>query len=71
MLGDLIVAIVSLPDTDPQAALKALKRHARETMSPYMQPRDYRVLPALPRNPNGKVDYPALTRLAASEMQNG
>ena len=71
MLGDLIVAMVSLPEGDPQAALKALKRHARDTMSPYMLPRDYRVLPHLPRNPNGKVDYPALTRLAASEFQNG
>jgi long-chain acyl-CoA synthetase len=71
VLGDLIVAMVSLPEGDPQSALKALKRHARETMSPYMQPRDYRVLARLPRNPNGKVDYPALTRLAASEMQNG
>jgi long-chain acyl-CoA synthetase len=71
VLGDLIVAMVCLPEGDPQAALKALKRHARDTMSPYMQPRDYRVLPWLPRNPNGKVDYPALNRLAASELQNG
>jgi acyl-coenzyme A synthetase/AMP-(fatty) acid ligase len=36
-------------------------------MSPYMQPRDWIVLADLPRNPNGKVDYPALKRLAAGE----
>jgi long-chain acyl-CoA synthetase len=68
MLGDLIVAVVSLPDrSDAAAALKALKRHARAMMSPYMQPRDWIVLAELPRNPNGKVDYPALKRLAAGE----
>jgi len=68
MLGDLIVAVVSLPEGgDPAEALKGLKRQARATMSPYMQPRDWILLPALPRNPNGKVDYPALKRLAAGE----
>lgn len=72
VLGDLIVAVVSLPEGgDPQAALRTLKRHARDTMSPYMQPRDYRVLPHLPRNPNGKIDYPALTRLAAGDPHHG
>lgn len=68
MLGDLIVAVVSLPEgSDEAAVLKALKRHARVMMSPYMQPRDWIVLAALPRNPNGKVDYPALKRLAEGQ----
>lgn len=72
MLGDLIVALVSLPEgVDEGPALKALKRHARETMSPYMQPRDHIVLPLLPRNPNGKVDYPALARLVAEGGGHG
>ena len=67
-VGDLIVAVVALPDgADVPQVLKALKRHARETMSPFMQPRDHIVVPGLPRNPNGKVDYPALKRLAAGE----
>jgi acyl-CoA synthetase (AMP-forming)/AMP-acid ligase II len=72
-VGDLIVAVVSLPGgAEATAALKALKRHARTTMSPYMQPRDWIVLEALPRNPNGKVDVPALMRLAAaSPSENG
>lgn len=63
-VGDLIVAVVVLADgADAAQSLKALKRHARATMSPFMQPRDHLVLAALPRNPNGKVDYPALKRL--------
>lgn len=67
-VGDLIVAVVALPQgADAAQVLKALKRFARETMSPFMQPRDHIVLPALPRNPNGKVDYPWLKRLAAGE----
>lgn len=66
VLGDLIVAVVCLPDgCDTADALKALKRHARTAMSPYMQPRDWIVLEALPRNPNGKVDYPQLARMAS------
>lgn len=65
-VGDLIVAVLALPEgADAAQVLKALKRHARDTMSPFMQPRDHIVVPALPRNPNGKVDYPALKRLAA------
>jgi acyl-coenzyme A synthetase/AMP-(fatty) acid ligase len=65
-LGSLIVAVVSLPQgAEEGPALKALKRHARETMSPYMQPRDYLVLSALPRNPSAKIDYLILTRLVA------
>lgn len=64
MLGQMIVAVVvPKPGRDPAEVLRALKRLARETMSPAMQPRDHLVLAALPRTPSGKVDYPALTRL--------
>jgi len=72
-VGDLIVAVVALPEgADAAHSLKLLKRHARDKMSPFMQPRDHIVLPALPRNPNGKVDYPALKRLATGqEGQDG
>ena len=72
-VGDLIVAVVVLAKgADAVQDLKLLKRHARERMSPFMQPRDHVVLAALPRNPNGKVDYPALKRLVmAGAGQNG
>lgn len=64
-VGDLIVAVVVLADgVDVGQGLKHLKRHARDRMSPFMQPRDHLVLASLPRNPNGKVDYPGLKRLA-------
>ena len=64
MLGDLIVAVLCLPvGADQATTLKNIKRHARETMSPYMQPRDYVVMKDLPRNHNGKVDYPGLVKL--------
>jgi acyl-coenzyme A synthetase/AMP-(fatty) acid ligase len=70
VLGDLIVAVLALPEGgDEVLTLKALKRHARAMMSPYMQPRDHLILPALPRNPNGKVDYPALKRLVQEQSR--
>ena len=66
-LGDMIVAaVVPQRPADP-GTLKALKRHVRAVMSPYMQPRDWRLLDRLPRTPSGKVDYPALTRHARED----
>lgn len=64
MLGALIIAHVvpAGADQNAKALLKALKQHARGTMSAYMQPRDYRLHDRLPRNSNGKIDYPALSR---------
>jgi len=58
-VGDLVVAVVapSAPGTDPTAALKTF---ARGEMSPYLQPREYWIVDALPRTVAGKVDYPAL-----------
>lgn len=62
MLGTLITAhcVVADDTADEKKVLRQLKRHARETMSNYMQPRAYKIHPALPRNPNGKIDYPLL-----------
>ena len=65
-LGDMIVAFVVRKEATPD--LKALKRHARAVMSPYMQPRVWVVLDRLPRLPSGKVDYPALDRQACGEV---
>ncbi len=61
-LGQMIVAVVAPEDP---AALKPLKLHARQTMSPWMQPRDWRLVPRLPRLPGGKVDYAGLAQLVA------
>ena len=64
-LGDLIVALI-VPKShlvDAAHTLKVLKGYARSTMSPAMQPRDWRILETLPRMPSRKVDYPSLVRL--------
>ena len=45
--------------------LKVLKKAARDRLSPFMTPRLYHLIDSLPRNPNGKVDYPTLKRRAA------
>lgn len=65
-LGDMIVAFVVRKEATSD--LKALKRHARAVMSPYMQPREWVVLDRLPRLPSGKVDYPTLERQACGEV---
>jgi acyl-coenzyme A synthetase/AMP-(fatty) acid ligase len=38
-------------------------------MSPFMRPMEWNLMQALPRTPNGKVDYPALKRLFAREEE--
>ena len=40
--------------------MRELKKAMRDRTNRFMQPRAYHVLERLPRNPNGKVDYPAL-----------
>ncbi len=60
-IGDMVVAIVTFgAGQERDDSLKALKRYANRSMSRYMRPREYIVTDALPRNTNGKVDYPAL-----------
>lgn len=63
MVGHQITAMV-VPRGDPKAATRALKISARETMSNYMRPMVWHVVDRLPRNPNGKVDYPKILKMA-------
>jgi len=65
MLGDEVCAAVVLAPDAGDDPLTRLKAYARQAMSPYMQPRQYRILDALPKTPHGKVDYPALRTAAA------
>ncbi|WP_050526597.1 class I adenylate-forming enzyme family protein [Pseudorhodobacter aquimaris] len=68
-IGDMIVAfVVGHPNADHKADLKALKQKARDCLSPYMMPRLFFLLDALPRNPNKKVDYVSLKKRAAAEI---
>ena len=68
MLGEMVVAcVVPHAGDDTTAMLKSLKREARARLSPFMTPRLYPLFDTLPRNPNGKVDYPALKRLITED----
>ena len=58
-VGEQVVAVVvGQPGKD--VPLRELKKHARETMSRYMQPMHWCVLDTMPQTPTGKVDYPSL-----------
>lgn len=70
VLGDMIVACL-VPRADApegRALIRAISKHARASLSPYMMPRRWEVFDALPRTRSAKVDYPALTR--AVEARN-
>lgn len=59
-LGE-VVGVVLAPN-DPQAppALRDLQRLCMQRLGDFQQPRVYHVVEALPRNPMGKLDKPAL-----------
>jgi acyl-CoA synthetase (AMP-forming)/AMP-acid ligase II len=59
-LGEGIVLIASPPDAGAGADSEALLAHCRICMPTYMVPQRIEWLAALPRNPNGKFDRPAL-----------
>lgn len=61
VVGEQVLAVFSCksPEDDP---VRALKRAARASMSPFMQPMEWIRLEALPRTPSGKIDYAALSR---------
>jgi acyl-CoA ligase (AMP-forming) (exosortase A-associated) len=59
-LGEAIVLIASPPDSGAVQGDERLLAHCRAQMPNYMVPHRIEWLPALPRNPNGKFDRPAL-----------
>ena len=61
-LGHVIVAAVA---GDP-AAEPALRARLRGALPVFMQPQRYDWYPALPRNPNGKLDRAALRHKVTS-----
>lgn len=62
LMGEMVVAAITLGDgaSNPVSALKSF---ARQTMSPHMQPREYRIFDVFPLTPNGKPDFGALRTL--------
>ena len=68
-LGDEICAVVVPLYPSPDFRARLLK-YARETMSPYMVPRQVIVVDALPRTGMGKIDYPTLKAELARSSQS-
>jgi fatty-acyl-CoA synthase len=63
--GERVVAVVVFKPGQT-LSLETLQAHCKDRLARYKQPRELRVLPALPRNANGKVDKVALRRLSAA-----
>jgi long-chain acyl-CoA synthetase len=66
IMGDMVIAFVT-PARSGDDPLAALKAFARSTMSPFMRPMEWRLVPMLPRTANGKIDYGALKRMVTPE----
>ena len=62
-LGQAALLLVRLSNgVDEASTLDALRNHLKHELPNFMMPRDIRVVAALPRNPHGKIDRPALLR---------
>lgn len=62
-LGQAVLLLVRLSSgADEASTLDALRNHLKHELPNFMMPRDIRVVAALPRNPHGKIDRPALLR---------
>lgn len=69
IIGEKVIAAI-VPRGDPVTVERALKKYARDTMSPFMQPRAYLRLDSMPKTTSGKKDYSRLKSLAAA-TENG
>jgi len=67
--GEVPIAFVVLgDDADDQAGIVTrLRAHCRDRLAGYKQPRELRIVDALPRNETGKVHKPTLRNWAAHE----
>lgn len=62
-LGQAVVLLVRLnAGTNEADCTDALRDHLRHELPNFMMPRDIHAVEAFPRNPNGKIDRPALVR---------
>jgi acyl-coenzyme A synthetase/AMP-(fatty) acid ligase len=55
LMGEMVVAAITVAD-QAEDVVRALKIFARNTMSNFMQPREYRIVEQFPLTPNGKTD---------------
>ena len=59
--GQSVMAVVSVT-ADAEVDVKGLKNYCRETMPPYMVPKEIEIRDTLPRNANGKLDRSAIKK---------
>jgi acyl-coenzyme A synthetase/AMP-(fatty) acid ligase len=60
--------VVAFVATRRDPALGELVAHCRTRLTAHKVPRQIHLLPALPKNPSGKVDKPSLARLLAEQL---
>jgi acyl-coenzyme A synthetase/AMP-(fatty) acid ligase len=65
-LGQVVVAAVELRDTASPDAIEDILRLTRERLADYKVPVRLRMVTQLPRNPLGKIDRRALSKLMAA-----
>lgn len=64
-----VIAFYTLADGIGKVSALALKQFASQHLPRYMIPSRFSAMSELPSNNNGKVDYPALSRLAAEMFE--
>lgn len=62
LMGEMVVAAITVPE-NASDVVRALKVFARDSMSNFMQPREYRVVEQFPLTPNGKPDFKGVRTL--------
>jgi len=66
IVGQVVLAVVSLRDGAPGDAVKAIRDHMVANAPAYMVPREIVVVSELPKTPSGKIDRPAIRRAHAA-----
>ncbi|AOE48818.1 acyl-CoA ligase (AMP-forming), exosortase A system-associated [Kangiella sediminilitoris] len=61
-LGQAILLVVKTASDNKEETVKAIKRYCQQQLPNFMQPKYIEFVDHLPRNPNGKIDRPALHR---------
>ena len=59
-LGEAVLAVV-VPKEGESIEIRELQRYAAHHLADYQQPMAYEIIDALPRNPMGKIQKPALS----------
>jgi len=66
VVGQVVLAVVSLRDGPPGDAVQAIRDHMVANAPAYMVPREIVVVSELPKTPSGKIDRPEIRRVHAA-----